>query len=345
MQEIRTCIYCLEDKIFFSRKKDRHNSDFNREHVVHAALVPKVQNVATLIGRVCISCNQYFGDTIDSELTRGGYEGFQRFELGLKNTTELHEFRERQLKFGAFVPGSNELFEARTRLYDQNGKVGTTVEPCVLIHSGRQGQKIVINHEDLHKIQQLILEEELDLSKMTFVTNGSLDEERRLVRILEFHGVTVIGSVSNNTPSPVLVHSYAPSHETIRGIAKIAFNYLAFLCEKKNPELVLFSEFDEIRRFIRYGINPPYHPVEMVYGGQIKGFSNGHSACLKQVQEENQSLVVVTVSLFNGFTYGVALSRQKTAKTLENQAHYWDLTKKRFYRIPTNVLWANQSFI
>jgi len=340
MQEIRTCIYCLQKKIFFSRKKDRRNSEFNREHVVHAALAPEMQNTATLIGRVCIQCNQYFGNTIDTELTRGGFEGFQRFDLGFKSTKELHEFREKELKFGAFVPRSNQFVETRTQLHDLNGKVGTKVEPFVLIHSRQRGQKIVINQQDLSKIQQLIQQEDLDLSKMTFCTNGSKHEEQRLINILEFHGITVIGSTSENTPSRVLVHSYTPSSETIRGIAKIAFNYLAFLCEKKDPELVLSPEFDEIRKYIRYGINPANRPVEMIPGGQINGFSNGHSAYIKHVNEENQSLVVVTVSLFNGFTYGVALSREKTAKSPDNQAHHWDLFKKRFYRIPTNILWA-----
>jgi hypothetical protein len=43
-----------------------------------------------------------------------------------------------------------------------------------------------------------------------------------------------------------------------RSIAKIAFNYLTY---RQGPGFALLPHFDPIRRFIRYGENPPSEPI------------------------------------------------------------------------------------
>lgn len=57
------CIYCLQEK---------EKKLFNREHIIPKAFGTFGTSTPTLIYKVCISCNQRLGDTIDNELSRSG---------------------------------------------------------------------------------------------------------------------------------------------------------------------------------------------------------------------------------------------------------------------------------
>jgi len=94
-----------------------------------------------------------------------------------------------------------------------------------------------------------------------------------------------------------------------RAVSKIAFNYLAF---RYGSEAALQTAFDPIRRFIHDGTEPWYPPLR-VLGERILGDERnradrrvGHIINLGYASDRRS--VLSQVSLFNTFTYNVALA-------------------------------------
>ena len=104
-----------------------------------------------------------------------------------------------------------------------------------------------------------------------------------------------------------------PPHEAIfRGIAKIAFNYLAS-CE--GAAFVLNRDFDRIRNYIRCGeeidMTKPgfvYVMDEPILTEERIGYrvTDGH---LLRLQWESFNVLTCSVSLFNVITYKIVLCR------------------------------------
>ncbi|MFZ0821055.1 MAG: hypothetical protein WAM91_13365 [Candidatus Acidiferrales bacterium] len=93
-----------------------------------------------------------------------------------------------------------------------------------------------------------------------------------------------------------------------RGVAKIGFNFLAYL---KGPDFVLRPEFDPIRNFIRYGTKPPLPPVLASNFAILHADdafyrqTNGHIIVLDW--DRTNTGIVCLLSLFNHQTYHVIL--------------------------------------
>ncbi|HIA52988.1 MAG TPA: hypothetical protein EYN91_13025 [Candidatus Melainabacteria bacterium] len=308
---------------------------------MHDALLPReFTDAPTLVGRICGECNtNNFGNTIDRELTRSGYEGFQRYKAGIKPTSKLNELKQGGLGFGVQPPGMDEYIPANVIHKDDQGILTTKIEPFLLVYSRRQGKKIQIKLSDISTINSLAQKEDLDLEQFTFGTNGSEADDQKLISALKAQGIDILASISETQPSALLITEYAPSSEMIRALAKIAFNYFALICEKTEPSVPLMSDFDEIREFIKSGTEPAGVFFIMQGAGLLRGNVGDHSAVLKYSDDSSAPAVIVQVSIFNCFTYSFVLSRQpRSANFPEPQAHKWDLKKKRFGRIPLNLL-------
>ncbi len=93
-----------------------------------------------------------------------------------------------------------------------------------------------------------------------------------------------------------------------RGVAKIAFNFLAYL---RGADFALRSDFDAIRDYIRLGVRPSPLPVIVTKTPILHGDdafyrqTNGHVIVLDW-DKVNQGIVCL-VSLFNHLTYHVNL--------------------------------------
>ncbi|MDX2105907.1 MAG: hypothetical protein SFY67_05840 [Candidatus Melainabacteria bacterium] len=336
----RKCIYCLISKVYGIGRKVRKLSEFNKEHVVHRAVASGYKNAPTLIGRVCTSCNQHFGDSIDQVFSRSGYEGFQRFKLGLKSTTEIHQLQAGGLVFGSPAPRTEGFVPVEVEHHESSdGKLATRVQPYVMLYSRKHGKEMNVSIRDIPNIKRLIQENDLDVTRLTFATNGLAEEEDKLIELLKNQGIDVLYSSSPSVPAPLFISSYAPQEALLRAVAKIAFNYFAYLCEQVDPSVPLGADFDGIRNYIRHG----HQFTDIVLSGEglIKGNSRDHLCSLQYHDEEGHSLTVVHVSLFNGFTYSFVLSRMEIGATFpETQAHRWDTARKTFGRVPLNLLWT-----
>jgi hypothetical protein len=337
--EQRQCVYCLATKVYGVGKSKKF-SEFNSEHVLHRSVASGYKNAPTLNGRVCITCNQHFGDSIDLVFGRTGYEGLQRFKHGLKNTSELHHLQSGGLVFGSAAPGIQDFVPVDVEHYvAPQGTVGTKVEPYLMFYSRKRNQKLKVTRSEIPHIWKLILEHDLDANSITFASNGLQAEEDELIKLLKQEGIDVLYSSSPSIPAPLLVSAYTPSTESLRAVAKIAFNYFAYLCEDLDPSIALSEDFNLIRDYIRH--DGQYTDMVLSGEGLMLGAATDHTCCLQYSESDGQSLTIVHVSLFNGFTYSFVLSRNPIGKSFpEAQSHQWNVEAKNFGRVPLNLLWA-----
>ena len=100
-----------------------------------------------------------------------------------------------------------------------------------------------------------------------------------------------------------------------RGIAKIAFNYLAYWA---GPEFIIQKPFHPIRKFIRFGEKASYPFVEIIekaiLGDEPEEGKRrlGHIITLEW--SKNKLSIISLVSLFNMMTYSVLLSKDYRGK-------------------------------
>ena len=83
------CIYCLENKPINCYNKTEHvlSQSFGK---FKNNLTLNIKNDPKLSEVVCDDCNDYFGKNIETFLGRDTFEGMSRFEHGVK---KLHEFK------------------------------------------------------------------------------------------------------------------------------------------------------------------------------------------------------------------------------------------------------------
>jgi hypothetical protein len=116
-----------------------------------------------------------------------------------------------------------------------------------------------------------------------------------------------------------------------RGVAKIAFNYMAWVA---GAEFARGGDFNAARQFIRYGIKPP-HPVVIPRRRPILADdtptlrqTNGHLLTLNWSADGRA--VIGQVSLFNGATYTVVLAPRYGGIWLNiRRGHHFNLETRR----------------
>jgi hypothetical protein len=128
-----------------------------------------------------------------------------------------------------------------------------------------------------------------------------------------------------------------------RCVAKIAFNYLAYVLGE-NTALLLRHEFDTVRKYVRDGAVPE-QPI--VYFSQTPKFESdtekapfvdGHIVAVGwDITNENIGCVL---SLFNAMSYRVALSRKYMGVWFTPSAHSFDFQTSEVKSIPMNLLFT-----
>jgi hypothetical protein len=127
-----------------------------------------------------------------------------------------------------------------------------------------------------------------------------------------------------------------------RCVAKIAFNYLAYVLGE-DPRLLLRGEFDAIRTYVRHGPDPE-QPI--VYFSEKPRFEeesrsrslvDGHILAVGwDTTNEN---IVCGLSLFNAMTYRVVLCRKYRGVWFPLRSAYsLDFRTKQAEKIPVTVL-------
>jgi len=259
---------------------------------------------------VCAGCNGFFGSTLEWPMRNSSFEGVLRLNLGVAKGGQIGGVGTKGIEFRIAEPG--DWMGARVLLKaGKHGKARTDLLPQI---GARRNPTDTFTW---------YLEKEIDAAFAAQYPKGS---EFRIIGSGNGHA-RLLKRLVEVCPSFQQKGTLAPpigqdgkvginfTHEfnvvVTRCLAKIAFNYLAWVA---GPEFALRPEFDEVRSFIRYGIEPsggivyvssrPILAQERFGGAKI---TEGHLLAVEAIPERHR--VEVRLALFNGLSYRIPLSR------------------------------------
>ena len=324
------CIYCLKDKSPVQFRK--------REHVIPQCFGRFTPNNIILRNTVCDKCNKHFGDKIELFWGRDSFEAIERLRHGIKPKEKLRsrrriksriaegkykgaivneQFDEKSGKLLVERPIQAGFFNKNTQAYEyfESGNIPTHEE---LVERGFEikGRTVyLIADKDGIKI----LERELIDKGVRLKTKSELIETSKPGDIVQVQSVITIDRV------------------IMRGICKIAFNYLASVV---GSHFMLSNSFDGIRRFILYDegnsdeyllVNQPpiLHDDQIFSKFNIK-VTQGHLIILTW----NNDKLICRLSLFNTNTYLVILCKNYSGIWIPiKTGHHFDIQKNEVNRL------------
>jgi len=244
------CIYCLEEK---------EEDEFNREHVI-PRLMGRYENGLVLNSyQVCKDCNSYFSENIEDKMSLDSYEALLRMQYSKKVMSDGRRLGNSRIT----LTGDESIFKGIPFqiITDKSNheKIRFEIPPLVgIIKNIEKKEYIYFPIDELPNItdeQKVLMEEgkgkvaqilntgypahvlEFVLQEKGFLQSSFAYEEKRAD---ELFGLEEFTTKVNFSIDSILR----------RVCAKTAFNYL---CEKEGAEYVLVSNFDKIRKYIRYG--------------------------------------------------------------------------------------------
>jgi HNH endonuclease len=228
---------------------------FTREHVLQSAF-GGFRNALTLTDAVCGTCNQYFGDHLDVMLARDSIEAVLRLLHGLKDPAEIrgmlkHHVRVRLPRDGTMWGGAH--VELTAAPPGQEGLGGRPMPQVGFERRDGTGWDY-LTEDELRAAGDLAPRFETDYQPGVKNVVGSDEEAARLLALMRDHGVPLKGEtlhrgISREGPGEVNV-SWIIDEVLARAAAKIAVNYLAWA---QGAEFARRPEFEDVRRFVRYG--------------------------------------------------------------------------------------------
>lgn len=169
---------------------------------------------------------------------------------------------------------------------------------------------------------------------------GPKDEDlERLISILATKGIP-FKRLANLPPPPIedgqlLVETRFHIDSIVkRCIAKIAFNYTAYVTRKSDKNFILNDSFNSLRFFIRYGQHPGYKLIIQdgtpILFDDLTDFrqTNGHLMTVDWTPDKRH--IVGQVSFFNEIRYRISLARDFSGIWREVQSgHHFDPLARR----------------
>lgn len=316
------CIYCLGDC-----------GPFDTEHVISEAF-GKFENNLTLVGFVRKGCNKHFGDKLEFVFTRDSIEAFDRVVSGLKANVDIGDLPQRRLNFVAAF--GDEFDGLRLSLAHEAGERVVTLVPQVGLRKQQGAGWAYLTEGELGDSQRE-LPANVERSGPIRVIGEDEQTIERLIGLLKARGLPFNRQGTFVPPGPgddrqIPVYITTQIDPLVkRCVAKYAFNYLARMTDR---EFVLRSDFDVVRKFIRYGEAPSYSLVEvdgrpiLAKDTRTRRQTEGHLVTASWAAD-NRS-IVGQVSLFNRLTYRVSLARNFTGLWRPLQfGHHYDLVRRR----------------
>lgn len=289
-----TCIYC--------RKSSAH--PFPKEHVLPKAFGRFRDNLT--LQCVCGECNSFFDRELELFLTRDTVEAALRVRYGVKTKSGSRRLGKQRLDFRVISAG--DWYGARLTVQrDHTGK-SFVAEPMPQVAFRRNDEtdwKWFLEDQLTPQIVAPYLKD--TETKVVGPRNGTV---HRLYAKLDQLGIKfkARGALETHTPTLETFLRSTIDEVIFRAVAKIAFNFLAYV---KGGDFALRDDFDGMRTFIRHGVAPAQPPV-LVTDIPIL---NGDNAVYRQTyghiivvswDQMNQGLVCL-LSLFNHMTYHVRL--------------------------------------
>jgi hypothetical protein len=319
------CVYCHTE----ARR-------FPAEHVIPVSFGRFRKNLT--LRSVCGDCNQYFSKELEVHFTRDSPEGIARFNHGLRGSSAGRNKTDRfsaicteDAAFGArlaLVPAA----DRRNVKYDFPPQVGFFCEGSTPCHWLTEDE---LTAEKLREIS--------GYTHTKFLVRNA-EEEQRLRERLEHLGCGFGPVIEESAAEPGALKKARITatfdSTTRRCIAKIAFNY--FVWAVGATEFPLRADFDELRRYIRWGLEdstqePPFVRqtnetlVDPSEPGQGR-LDNGHIVAITW----NQSLtgLVAHVTLFRKHNYKVLLCPKYSGVWFDfKRAHHFDLRTREAHEL------------
>jgi hypothetical protein len=292
---VPTCIYCGEVC----------ENYFPREHVVPKAFGHFRDNIT--LDCVCAGCNSFFSRELELFLTRDSVEALLRVRYGLKTKSGRRKLGKSRLVIRVISPG--DWYGARLLVERDETGTESKAEPLPQVAFRKFGESE----------WNWFLEEELDRTQdweryrvdadTKIVGKPDAVIQRLSDKLIQLGIVFKKRGDFEKHGGQVQVFAEAILDDIMfRGVAKIAFNFLAHL---KGAEFALRPDFDAIRDYVRLGVRPPLPPVIVTKIPILHGDdafyrqTNGHVIVLSW-DRANEGMVCL-VSLFNHLTYHVVL--------------------------------------
>jgi hypothetical protein len=232
---------------------------FNREHVLHVGF-GRFKHALVLHNCVCQPCNTYFSTTLDRALTRQSIEGLERYVWGIKAPEEIEHFDFNAVSLRAHDVG--EFTGVPVRLVPGSGPHGliARIVPSAAIRNATNDEFSFFSVSDVESGAWKSANVDW---KRGIRLLGPDEALLRMRTALEAQGVMLnyrpIELPESQGDGLQIVQEFRISEDIKRGIAKVAFNYLAF---RFGASLALHPAFDAIRNYIRQGAIPALPPVE-----------------------------------------------------------------------------------
>lgn len=266
-KRLATCIYCL-------------NPPNGKEHWLNRGFGTFVGN-SYLTGRICTSCNRFFGETIDRELLRTGHTGMTRQVLGIKGRSKhvpknvfdykasnreapIQVFKQREGKWSETfeqaiarnADGTLLALQARSLTVASDGQEYVVPFPIgwsehelrgALQERGLLGAKVISAHVRPPETIEQFESRATDTLRAVF---GQFE--------IDVH----VSQQGQNAPQiePAVVR-FNLNSQFFRGIAKVGFHYFLWATPQVGGDE---AEFSELRQYIRDGVGEPHHFVNVV---------------------------------------------------------------------------------
>lgn len=323
-RKLMTCIYC--------RKKSPSAQFLQREHVIPESF-GSFRNNLVLHEKVCDSCNDYFGRTLDIRLARDTYEGLERFSFDIRKDKEYKHLGK---KSNLIIRIGDGPFKNAFAFFEYSEeKKRRLLQPLEQIGLKKKGSE----EYEFFRFDEFPSEQEFDRNlfdlsspRCLIVLSERLDKARSLLQSIGINFIAESSLSEQDSPNAdvLLEVSWKIDNVVRRSISKIAFNYLA---RWNNPERLLNVAFDPVRYYVRYGQKPKIpimHQNDLpILGDETQeGKARvGHIVTLEW--NDYHDAILAKVSLFNAISYKVLLSAgYKDLKIHVDRGHFWNVADK-----------------
>ncbi len=243
---MHTCIYC---------KKEKGDSEFNREHVVPRMMGRYVNAPVLSDYQVCQECNSYFSKEIENKVSLDSYEAFLRMRSGTKRMSNGRRLSNRRISLtGADGLFKGLAFQVVTDTANPE-RMHFEISPCIGIKKSANEYDYYPLDElppaTLDKVQALkgfespIIQFGYDHDKAT----RALIEKGYITKEADYSEKSIVDEYG--APGFTASIKFSIDSYVRRVCAKTIFNYL---CWSTSAATMLDTKFEILRNYIRYGV-------------------------------------------------------------------------------------------
>jgi hypothetical protein len=311
---VATCIYCLE--------VEPAVAFVGVEHVMMKAFGGFRDNL-TLSRAVCDGCNAFFSGTLDLYLARDTPYGIARFISGAKSSSNFKGVGPNSQMTHVIDEGV--LAGAEAHLTAGPERLNLKPPEQLGFGSSPEGPLKWFPVDRLPSKAQLRL---LFPSGDIFVHLLESEDPQSTLAKLEAVGFKVLDVTEVANPRPPVIKAQTRAYlgsEAARAFAKIGLNYLAHQC---GMSMALRPEFNATRRFIRFGVVPPWRVLTpnrrppVVNGSIVR---NAHVVSVYYERRDQSVRAEVSLHSTPGFSVALAVGGFIMPPQL-SRAHLFDLS-------------------